>query len=587
MRARLARLPFSEAAFRRGAGMLPGTRSSASSGASVYEQLWTRPSLTVIAIEAHPLHGAANQILDSARARLSLRTVPNMDPGASGRQLIRKLVDEAAGRREGRGAHHAHDAVVDERPDRAGGRGGAARARARLRPQARADRIGSVDRLRQAVRRRARRAVPAHRRRGPGLRRALRGREPAPRRLEEVDALRGLPVRRARAPRARPLSRRRAGTRRPRAARAPAGASTSDDFASSSSCSRRLRSTRPRIPPSAAARPSGSARQADCAVPAGESAAGLVNEAVSLLGSPDSEWRDDVGYSVVATCVYGKSRLSAEERRALVATLRREPAARDRRDRQRLRAAPLLLGARPLDPRGARAPGPRARRGGLRAARRRRLAYLTDERDLRGLEPRVGWIHATAHTADLLKFLARDARFAPLDQGTAARRRLEQADGAGDAPVFTHAEDERLAAALVSLVRRPDFDAASLDPWLERFPRSRSSCGRSRRPTPRRSTRRRTRATCCSLLRAALVPRAAARREPGGRARESARHAREDPALTPPASRRLVAEVHLDVGVEPELLLPERAGGEVLPLARAWTLSCRSTFSTAPGTSAR
>jgi hypothetical protein len=36
-------------------------------------------------------------------------------------------------------------------------------------------------------------------------------------------------------------------------------------------------------------------------------------------------------------------------------------------------------------------------------------------------------------------------------------------------PVFTHAEDERLAAALLSAVRRPDFDPSTLDPWLARF----------------------------------------------------------------------------------------------------------------------
>jgi len=92
VRRRLKRLPFSEAAYRRGAGMLPGTRLERERGVSVYEQLWTRPSLTVTAIEAHPLHGAANQILDSARARLSLRTVPRMDAAESARQLIRKLV---------------------------------------------------------------------------------------------------------------------------------------------------------------------------------------------------------------------------------------------------------------------------------------------------------------------------------------------------------------------------------------------------------------------------------------------------------------------------------------------------------------
>ena len=91
VRRRLRQLPFSEAAFRRGAGMLSGTRLERERGVSVYEQVWTRPSLTVIAIEAHPLHGAANQILDSARARLSLRTVPNMDSREAGELLIRKL----------------------------------------------------------------------------------------------------------------------------------------------------------------------------------------------------------------------------------------------------------------------------------------------------------------------------------------------------------------------------------------------------------------------------------------------------------------------------------------------------------------
>ena len=91
VRRRLRQLPFSEAAFRRGAGMLAGTRLERERGTSVYEQVWTRPSLTVIAIEAHPLHGSSNQILDSARARLSLRTVPNMDSPEVGELLVRKL----------------------------------------------------------------------------------------------------------------------------------------------------------------------------------------------------------------------------------------------------------------------------------------------------------------------------------------------------------------------------------------------------------------------------------------------------------------------------------------------------------------
>lgn len=207
---------------------------------------------------------------------------------------------------------------------------------------------------------------------------------------------------------------------------------------------------------------------AECAVPAGESAAGLVNEAVSLVGSPDSEWRDDVGYSVVATCVYRKKRLEPEERRALVTllseNLRRGIGETGNDDvlRRSFSALDLsILAALELQ-------DPALDAAGYARLLDDGLAYLKDERDLRGLEPRVGWIHATAHTADLLKFLARDARFKPQDQARLLDAAWSKLTASG-APVFTHAEDERLAAALVSVVRRPDFDPASLDPWLERF----------------------------------------------------------------------------------------------------------------------
>jgi len=89
--ARIRKLPFSEAKFKREAGMTPGAALAGEKGFSVYEKLWTRPSLTVIAMESHPIAGSSNQIVDSARARLSLRTVPNMDGREAGRLLVKKL----------------------------------------------------------------------------------------------------------------------------------------------------------------------------------------------------------------------------------------------------------------------------------------------------------------------------------------------------------------------------------------------------------------------------------------------------------------------------------------------------------------
>ena len=48
-------------------------------------------SLTVIAFEAQPILGSSNQILDSARARISMRTAPGTDSREAAHLLIRKL----------------------------------------------------------------------------------------------------------------------------------------------------------------------------------------------------------------------------------------------------------------------------------------------------------------------------------------------------------------------------------------------------------------------------------------------------------------------------------------------------------------
>ena len=88
---RIRSLPFDEKKFKKDAGTVKGTKLWGEKGYSVYEQIWTRPSLTVIATESHEFAGSSNQIVDSARARLSLRTVPDMDGAKAGEQLVKKL----------------------------------------------------------------------------------------------------------------------------------------------------------------------------------------------------------------------------------------------------------------------------------------------------------------------------------------------------------------------------------------------------------------------------------------------------------------------------------------------------------------
>ena len=88
---RIRKLPFSEKKFKKEGGLEKGVKLWGEKGYSVYEQLWTRPSLTVIAMESHEIAGSSNQIVDSARARLSLRTVPNIDGKKAGALLVKKL----------------------------------------------------------------------------------------------------------------------------------------------------------------------------------------------------------------------------------------------------------------------------------------------------------------------------------------------------------------------------------------------------------------------------------------------------------------------------------------------------------------
>lgn len=93
------------------------------------------------------------------------------------------------------------------------------------------------------------------------------------------------------------------------------------------------------------------------------------------------------------------------------------------------------------------------------------LAYLRDERDTRGFDPVQGWMHSTAHTADLLAALARNSRFTPSDQQilfAAVEQRLRTAGR-----IYTFGEQDRLAVALLSVITRDDFALIHFQNWLQ------------------------------------------------------------------------------------------------------------------------
>jgi len=83
---------------------------------------------------------------------------------------------------------------------------------------------------------------------------------------------------------------------------------------------------------------------------------------------------------------------------------------------------------------------------------------------LRGFDAKKGWLHATAHTADLLAALAESRYFTKQDQGRvleAIARRLATSN-----EIFTHGEQDRLASVAATIVFRPDFDSELWRSWV-------------------------------------------------------------------------------------------------------------------------
>lgn len=202
--------------------------------------------------------------------------------------------------------------------------------------------------------------------------------------------------------------------------------------------------------------------------PKGESAPSLIDDLTDNLGSPDPELRDDLVYGISAVWIYRDGLLSSDELRPLIQKCEKN--------------LTVGIGERGTDSVLLRSFS--ALELSLIAALNNRKPFLTDaefsellnsaiayfsgERDLRGYDPEKGWMHATAHTADLLKFLGRNSRLKPSAQTRILEvisQKLEQ-----DGHTFVFGENERMAAAVLSLVRRSDLDQPGFESWLNHFP---------------------------------------------------------------------------------------------------------------------
>jgi hypothetical protein len=206
---------------------------------------------------------------------------------------------------------------------------------------------------------------------------------------------------------------------------------------------------------------------ANGALPPGNAIATLTAELTSYLGSTDGELRDDIAYRLLTQWILSGQYALGDLRVLMSGWLNNLSVGIGEQDSDTvfLRSfSVLMLGVLVYQDNNA----PFLTGGELHTLFDTGLAYFAAEQDLRGYVVGKGWAHSIAHSADLLKFLARNRHISAPD----LERLLNAIADKLTAPVehmYSYDEDERLALAVVSVVNRGALSADTWMAWLGRF----------------------------------------------------------------------------------------------------------------------
>ncbi len=200
-------------------------------------------------------------------------------------------------------------------------------------------------------------------------------------------------------------------------------------------------------------------------VPDGRTAIDMLVSMNPLLASTDPVLRDDVAYSAAERWILRDKRLSPADLRTLLSLWTKNlddglgQTGDDRVFKRSFSALSLSVIA------AADLSSPFLDNTEVQAFFDRMLDYFQRERDLRGFDAARGWMHTVAHTSDALKFLSRNPKLAAGSDVrllAAVRAKIESHDA-----VFTWGENDRMALAVQSAIRRADADGAAINAWVE------------------------------------------------------------------------------------------------------------------------
>lgn len=199
----------------------------------------------------------------------------------------------------------------------------------------------------------------------------------------------------------------------------------------------------------------------DCILPDDHKANDLLPDLLGFLASPDSELRDDIGYMVFVQWIVRDEHFSPDELRNLIKTLT-----------QNLSDDAILLRSFSVLVLSVIAyydvQSPFLEISEVADLLNTATQYLTKETDLRGYVEGSGWHHATAHTADLLKFLCRNPKIDAKQHEQVLKSILERLTMPVDM-IYNHNEDERLTLVILDIMRRGIISVDGWQKWFSDF----------------------------------------------------------------------------------------------------------------------
>jgi len=202
-------------------------------------------------------------------------------------------------------------------------------------------------------------------------------------------------------------------------------------------------------------------------IPAGHTLAELTSELFSYLGSTDPQLRDEIGYTVFANWLK-QERYSVEEVRGyikeLLANLHIGIGEIDS-DSVFLRAFSILFLAEIIHNDNKKSFLDKA---DILLVLEQGLWYVAAEKDPRGHIPVKGWAHALAHTADLMLVLGKNRNLEEKDLWNILNTISEKIIDATNT-IYIHGEDERLADAVIEVLRRDLIPIQKVEAWAKSF----------------------------------------------------------------------------------------------------------------------